>query len=148
MELIFYMNIPCDKTFPWLPRFCYLTLTLVIDPLLTSLSIARYFECHIIGLLYFPWPFLVLRLSCGYYHFWHYDLGLQLTLKLLTLFISFELFVQGLLIVYMIILYYMYKILSCVQHFLTLVLDLVLWLHLLNGMFLFCQFHFLTFFLF
>ena len=32
-DLIFHMNIPCDKTFPWVPLFFFpVTLNLVFDP--------------------------------------------------------------------------------------------------------------------
>ena len=42
--LIFHMNIPCDKTFPWVPLFFYTaTLTLEFDSFFENFNLANKF---------------------------------------------------------------------------------------------------------
>ena len=54
--LIFHMNIPCDKTFPWVPLLFYpVTLTLLLT-----------FEQRVLEVWYFTWVFLVIRPFFGY----------------------------------------------------------------------------------
>ena len=99
--LIFHMNIPCDKTFSWVPLFFTLwpwpwSLTHFLKKTLTLLIA---FEQWVLELWYFTWVFLVIRPFHGYHYFLHrdLDLGVWPFFENLTLLIAFELWVLQLL---------------------------------------------------
>ena len=67
IDVIFHMNIPCDKTFPWVPLF----FTLVPWPwsftlFLKTLTLLITFEQWVLELWHFTWVFLVMRPFCWY----------------------------------------------------------------------------------
>ena len=92
--LIFHMSVPCDKAFPWVPKF----LTLWPWPwcltyLLKTLTLAITFKWHVLGCWYFTWVFLVIRPFHGYQQIWPWCL--TYLLKTLTLPITREWYVLG-----------------------------------------------------
>ena len=85
IALIFHTDIPCDKTFSWVPLFFNLwhwpwRLTYFLKTLTLIIS----FEQWVQELWYFTWIFPVIGPFHGYHYFWHYFL------KTLTLLITFE----------------------------------------------------------
>ena len=60
--LIFHMNIPCDKTFSWVPLFFTLwPWPWNLTHFLKTLALLITFELWVLELLYFTWVFLVIR---------------------------------------------------------------------------------------
>ena len=78
--LIFHINIPCDKTFLWVPIFLKLwpwpwSLT---HYFFKTLPLLITFEKWVLELWYFTWMFPGIKPFCGYPYFWHCDLDLEL----------------------------------------------------------------------
>ena len=76
--LIFKMNIPCDKTFPWAPLFFFILWhsPWSLTHFLKILTLLIIFEQWMLELWFFTWIFPVIRPVWGYHHFSHCDLDL------------------------------------------------------------------------
>ena len=75
--LIFHMNIPCDKTFSWVPLFFILwPWPCSLTKFLKTLTLIKTFEQWVLKLWYFTCVFLVIRPFRGYHYFLHCDLDL------------------------------------------------------------------------
>ena len=91
--LIFHMNIPCDKTFPWMPLLLTVTLTLEFDLLFKNFNLANnswtvsaralIFNMSIPCDKTFPWVPLFFTL-------WLWPWSLNHFLKPITLLITFK----------------------------------------------------------
>ena len=87
---IVHINIPCDKTFPWIPLF--FTLDLGVWPIFEHFYLHITFKQWVLELWYFTWIFRVIRPFRWYHYFllWDLDLGVgPIFLKTLTLCITF-----------------------------------------------------------
>ena len=80
------MNIPCDKTFPWVPLF----FTLWPRSLTHFLTLLITFEQRVLELWYFTWVFLVIRPFPGFIIFDTVTLTLDFDPFFENLLITFE----------------------------------------------------------
>ena len=75
--LIFHMNIPCDKTFPWVPLFPTLWPWSLTHFLKTITLLITFEQQWVLELLYFTWVFFVIRPFRGYHYFYTVILTLE-----------------------------------------------------------------------
>jgi hypothetical protein len=72
---IFHMSVPCDKTFPWVPKkFTLWPWPWCLTYLLKTFTLAISFEWYVLWIWYFTWLFLVTRPFSGYQQVWPCDL--------------------------------------------------------------------------
>ena len=73
--LIFHMNIPRDKTFPWVPLFFTpWPWPWSLTHFLKTLTLLITFKQWVLELWYFTWIFSVIRSLCWYFTFWPWHL--------------------------------------------------------------------------